>query len=177
MAIETLAGEFSAKVGPTQGLFGDTKTWFGRYNWGTTVVEDGDIRRVLMLPRRILVVGGELWSGDLDTGTETLDVDVGWADNGGGSATYTMQLSPTQSFTFTNMGSGSASATGFINSGVLTGDAITDLVAAGINYRPVPLPTGPIYFSEETQVQFEVNAPSATPANAQMWLYLRYLVI
>lgn len=173
MAVETLSGEFASVVGPHNGLFGDTKTWFGRYNWSTVVVEDGDIRKVLKLPGRILVVGGELWSGDLDTGTETLDIDVGWTANGGGSATYTHNAS---GYTFTNAAA-SASATGFINSGVLTGDAITDLVAAGINYRPVPLPTGPLYFSHETQVQFEVNAASATPADAQMWLFLRYIAI
>lgn len=173
MAVETLNGEvYSYGPGPHNGLFGDTKTWFGRYNWGTTVVEDGDIRRALILPRRSLVVGGELWCGDLDTGTETIDIDVGWAANGGGSATYTL---PGTTLTFTNAAS-SASATGFINTGVLTGDAITDLLAAG-NYRPVPLLTGPLYFSENTVIQFEVNAAAATPADAQMWLFLRYLAV
>lgn len=172
MAVETLSGELAAIVGPHNGLFGDTKTWFGRYNWGTTVVEDGDIRKALIIPRRSLVVGGELWCGDLDSGTETIDIDVGWTANGGGSATYTI---PGTSMTFTNAAA-TASATGFINTGVLTGDAITDLLAAG-NYRPVPLLTGPLYFSENTLVQFEVNAPAATPADAQMWLFLRYLAV
>lgn len=171
MAVETLEGEWANAVGPSSGLFGNTKTWFGRYNFSTVVVEDGDIREVLKLPGQILVVGGELWTGDLDTGTETIDFDVGWTANGGGSATYTL---PGVDYTFTNSGA-SASATGFINSGVLTGDVITDLVAAGINYRPVPLASGPLYFSHETQVQFEVNAPSATPADAAAWLYLRYI--
>lgn len=176
MAVETLEGEFANAVGPGHGLFGNTKTWFGRYNFGTVVVEDGDIREVLKIPPRILVVGGELWVGDLDTGTETIDFDVGWTANGGGSATYDMTLPSGQVYTFTNAAA-SASATGFVNSGVLTGDVITDLVAAGINYRPIPLITGPLYFSHETQVQFEVNAPSATPADAQAWLYLRYIVV
>lgn len=174
MAVETLDGEIYAYgPGPHNGLFGDTKTWFGRYNFGTVVVEDGDIRRALILPRRSLVVGGELWTGDLDSGTETIDFDVGWTANGAGSATYTI---PGTSLTFTNAAA-TASATGFINSGVLTGDAITDLVAAGVNYRPVPLPTGPLYFAEDTTIQFEVNAPSATPADAQAWLILRYLAV
>lgn len=176
MAIETLSGEYAALVGPTAGLFGNQKIWFGRYNFGTVVVEDGDIRKVLKLPRRSLVVGGELWTGDLDTGTETLDFDVGWAANGAGTGTGTTYTVPGTTLTFVNSG-GSASATGFINSGVLTGDVITDLVAAGINYRPVPLPTGPLYFAEDTTVQFEVNAPSATPADAQAWLFLRYLAV
>ena len=174
MAVETLSGEFASIVGPTEGLFGDTKTWFGRYNFGTVVVEDGDIRKVLKLPGRILVVGGELWSGDLDSNaTETIDFDVGWAANGGGSVTYTHTGS---GFTFTNAGA-SADPNGFITSGVLIGDAITNLTASGINYRPVPLITGPLYFSHETQVQFEVNAASATPADAQAWLFLRYIAL
>lgn len=176
MAVETLSGEFASTVGPLHGLYGNTKTWFGRYNWSTTVVEDGDIRKAFKLPGQILVVGGELWAGDLDTGTETIDIDVGWTANGGGSATYDMSLPSGQVYTFTNAAA-SASATGFINSGVLTGDVITDLVAAGINYRPVPLITGPLYFSHETLVQFEVNAASATPADAQMWLFLRYIAL
>jgi len=174
MAVETLSGEFASAVGPLHGLFGNTKTWFGRYNWSTTVVEDGDIRKALKLPGHILVVGGELWAGDLDSGSETLDIDVGWASNGGGAATYSMSLPNGATYTFTNAAE-NASATGFINSGVLTGDGVTDLFASGINYRPVPLITGPLYFSHETQVQFEVNAPSATPAAAQMWLFLRYI--
>lgn len=173
MAVETLSGEFAAIVGPHQGLSGNMKVAVGRYNWGTTVVEDGDIRKVLILPRRSLVVGGALWAGDLDTGTATIDIDVGWTANGGGSETYTF---PGTTLTLTNAAE-TASATGFINSGVLTGDVITDLVAAGINFRPVPLPTGPLFFSHETQVQFEVNAPSATPADAQMWLFLHYLAV
>lgn len=174
MAVETLSGEFASAVGALHGLSGNTKTWFGRYNWGTTVVEDGDIRKVLKLPGPCLVVGGELWAGDLDSGTEAIDIDVGWAANGGGAATHVMSLPGGSTYTFTNAAE-NASATGFINSGVFTGDVITDLVAAGINYRPVPLITGPLYFSHETQVQFEVNAAAATPADAQMWLFLRYI--
>lgn len=176
MAVETLDGEIYAYgPGPHNGLFGDTKTWFGRYNFGTVVVEDGDIRRALILPRRSLVVGGELWCGDLDSGTETIDVDVGWAANGAGSGAGTTYKIPGTTLEFTNAAA-TASATGLINSGVLTGDAITDLLAAG-NYRPVPLLTGPLYFAEDTVIQFEVNAPAATPADAQMWLILRYLAV
>lgn len=175
MAVETLDGEvYAYGPGPHNGLFGDTKTWFGRYNFGTVVVEDGDIRRALILPRRSLVVGGELWTGELDTNaTDTINFDVGWAANSGGSATYTI---PGTSITFTNAGA-TADPNGFITPGVLTSAAITNLVAAGVNYRPLPLPTGPLYFSEDTVVQFEVNAPSATPADAQAWLILRYLAV
>lgn len=176
MAIETLSGEFAALVGPGAGLFGNCKIWFGRYNFGTVVVEDGDIRKVLKLPRRSLVVGGELWTGDLDTGTETINFDVGWTANGAGTGTGTTYTVPGTTLTFANAGA-SASPTGFIASGILTGDVTVDLHAAGINYRPVPLPTGPLYFAEDTNVQFEVNAAAATPADAQAWLFLRYLAV
>ncbi len=171
MAVETLSGEYAAVVGPGHGISGNVKSMFGRYNWGTVVVEDGDIRLLFKLPANVLVIGGRFWAGDLDTGTETIDIDIGWAANGGGSATYTDSRA---NYTFTNSGA-SASATGFVNSGVLTGDAITDFIAAGINHRPFPMTTGPLYFSHETQVQAEVNAPSATPADAQMWVFIDYI--
>lgn len=181
MAVETLYGEFGYHTFSTQGLGGTMKCAFGRYNFSTVVVEDGDIRKVLVLPAKCLVVGGAMWAGDLDTGTETLDIDLGWADNGGGSETLVLRLegasrAAPSSFTFTNMGAGSASATGFINSGVWSGDAVTDIIAAGINWRPIPLITGPIYFSRKTTVQFEVNAASNTPADKEAWAFLNYVV-
>jgi hypothetical protein len=184
MAVETLEGEFARTVWGGHGLFGALHVAFGRYNFSTVVVEDGDIRKLFYLPAHVLVVGGFIAAGDLDTGTETLDVDLGWADNGGASSTYEMKLAKIanssgeivdSSYTFTNMVAGSASATGFLNTGVWSGDAVTDLIPAGQNYRPLIPITGPIYFSRKTQVQFEVNAPSATPADKEAWATLYYM--
>lgn len=181
MAVETLYGEFGYHVFGGHGLAGNKKHAFGRYNFSTVVVEDGDIRKVLRLPARCIVVGGNIAAGDLDTGSETLDIDLGWADNGGGSETYVFRLegasrAAPNSYTLTNMLAGSASATGLLNTGVWNGDIITDLVPAGFVYRPFILATGPVYFSRETDIQFEVNAASATPADAQAWVYLDYIM-
>ena len=64
-----------------------------------------------------------------------------------------------------------------MNSGVLTGNAITDLIAAGANYRPFPLTNGPLYFSRETTVQAEVNAGAATPAAGKMYVVILYTLV
>lgn len=173
MAVETLAGAFANVVGASHGLAGSVKAAVGVYDFGVVVIEDGDIRTMCKIPARSLVIGGWMWAGDLDTGTETVDIDIGWAANGGGSATYTDTASGVE---YTNAAA-SASATGLVNSGVLTGDAITDLVAAGNNFRPFPLITGPLYFSEVTQIQAEVNAPAATPASAKMYVVILYTCV
>jgi hypothetical protein len=120
-----------------------------------------------------MVIGGWMWAGDLDSGTETIDIDIGWAANGGTNETYT---DPVSGVTYTNAAA-SASATGFVNSGVLTGDAITDLIASGANYRPFPMPDGPLYFSRETVVQAEVNAAAATPAAGKMYVVILYYLL
>lgn len=165
MAVETLSGEYATAYPRAFVGAGVLQVAFGRYNFGTTAVEDGDIRKVLQLPGKCLVHGGELVTGDLDSGTETIDIDLGWAA-AGGSDTWT---DPRSGIVYTNAAA-SADPDGFINSGVLTGDAITDLKAAGINWRPILLPTGPLYFSHVTTVQLEVNAGAATPADAQAWV-------
>jgi hypothetical protein len=90
----------------------------------------------------------------MDTGTEALDLDVGWAANGAEDA----------------------DADGFCNSGVLSGDAITDLVAAGINYRPFPMAAAPLTFTKTTTVQAEANAAAATFASGTIFVVVYYVV-
>jgi hypothetical protein len=129
------------------------------------------------VPGGSLVVGGAFWTSDMDTGTETLDMDVGWADNGGASATRTVS----DGTRYTNMcnpagTTGAASPTGFVNSGVLTGDAITGLVASG-NYRPFNMADGPIYFDKDTVIQVEANAAAATFAAGTMFVRVDYIVV
>lgn len=170
MAVETLDAATMAILPYSYGYAGTPKVAWGLYDMGVVVVEDGDIRRLCKIPKHVLVIEGHMWTGDLDTGTETIDIDIGWAANGGGSSTYTTP----EGITFTNSGA-TASPTGFVNSGVLTGDAITDFAAAGTNFRPFPFPNGPLYFSRETVIQAEVNAPAATPASGKIYVLLKYL--
>jgi hypothetical protein len=58
--------------------------------WGTIEVAANpvaaDVYEMCRIPRGAVVVGGRFLSDDLDTGTETLDLDVGWAANGAEAA-------------------------------------------------------------------------------------------
>lgn len=155
MAAETLTGTRAASTFPVfkpQGA-GALAVAYGSYAVAANV-EDGDIFELCRLPAGAVVVGGAFWATDLDTGTEALDIDIGWAGNG------------------TN----AADADGFVNSGVLTGDVITDLLAAGNNYRPFVMSAGPITFAAETVVQAEANVAAATFASGTIYVAVYYVV-
>lgn len=134
------------------GLSGNLKGWFGKYTY-TSAPSTNDLFNILKMPKNSLALWGFICTDDIDTGTETLDIDVGWTANGGGSAT----LVDSGGTTWTNAAS-SADDDGLVNGGVFTGDAITDLMAAGMNFRPFLFGTGPKYFSEETQIQGKIVA-------------------
>lgn len=173
MTAETLTSKQAAStiIPAGHGLAGTVKAAIGKYTIAANV-EDGDIFELCKLPANCIVLGGMYHLGDVDTGTEAVDMDMGWASNGGGAATYTDSTGTT----WTNAGE-NADPDGFVNSGVLTGDAITDLVAAGSNLRPFPMPTGPLYFSAETMVQAEANAAAATFAEGTLYVVVYYMVL
>lgn len=173
MAAETLTAKqaASAVVPAGHGLAGTVKAAIGKYTIAANV-EDGDIFELCKLPANCLVIGGVYHLGDIDTGTEAVDMDMGWAANGGGAATFT----DSGGTTWSNSGE-NADPDGFVNSGVLTGDAITDLVAAGTNLRPFPMTTGPLYFSNETIVQAEANVAAATFAEGVIYVVVYYVVL
>jgi hypothetical protein len=79
---------------------------------------------------------------DIDTGTEELDFDIGWAANGAESA----------------------DPDGFGNFGVVTGDVSVHLAVAGIYlpFQGVLQTTGPQTFTRETIIQAVVNTDAAT---------------
>lgn len=126
-------------------------------------VEDGDIFEMCKVPAGATVIGGFFYGADLDTGTETLDMDIGWAANGG-SGTYD-----------------SADPDGLGNLGVLTGDAF----AAG-NVSPVAgliyplsglLATGVLpTFTKNTTIQIEANAAAATFAAGSVSVVVFYVL-
>jgi hypothetical protein len=155
MAAETLVGTRAASTFPVfkpQGA-GALAVAYGSYDVAAAV-EDGDIFELLRLPAGAVVVGGQFWAEDLDTGTETLEIDIGWAANG----------------------TEAASVAGFVDSGVLTGDAITGLIPAGANFRPFDMKGGPISFTAETVVQAEVIAIAATFAAGTIYVRVDYVV-
>lgn len=162
MAAETLTGlRAKSNIQPASHGYGSAMygVW-GHYTIAADT-EDGDVFEMCWTPDGFLCLGGWFSAGDLDTGTEAIDIDLGWAANG--TSSQESFVTPWGQ-TFTDSGY-SASATGLVNSGVLTGDPITDLMASGLNFRPIVLPT-PLWFYKSTKIQLEANAAAGTFASA-----------
>src|SRR5688572_8776189 len=69
-----------------------------------------DVLEICRLPKGAVVLGGFLRAEDIDSNaTETIEMDVGWLANG----------------------TDSADADGFLNSGALNGDAVTNVLPEG----------------------------------------------
>lgn len=133
---------------------------------------DGDIYTLAKIPAHCLIFGGWFAGDDIDTGVEALDIDLGWAANGLTSAVTTTR---NDGDIYTDVGN-AASVAGFVNSGILSGDAVTDLIAAGKFYRPIFFGK-PLYFGAETTVQAEANAAAGTLTAGNLMVYLRGQVI
>lgn len=164
MAAETLTATRAASTFP---VFQPTGAGlvcaaYGSYDVAANV-EDGDIFEMCKVPAGAVILGGHFYGGDLDTGTETLDLDIGWAANGG-SGTYD-----------------AADVDGLGNFGVITGDAFaTGNVSnvAGANYPLAGLlVTGVLpSFTMETTIQVEANAAAATFAAGTLSVVVYYVV-
>ncbi len=154
------------------GLAQNLKVWYGSYTIASALSAN-DLINLFKLPKNCLIVGGHMSTTDIDTGTEALEIDVGFTANGGGAATFVHA----DGTTYTNNNSGSASATAFIDSGVLTGDTVTDLVAA-MNFRPVQgVKSGPMFFSEETVVQAKITAAANAGGTGTVFVALYGFVL
>ena len=135
---------------------------YGTYEVAANV-EDGDIFEMCKVPAGARILAGFFYGDDLDTGTEALDMDLGWAANGG-SGTFD-----------------SADPDGLGNLGVLTGDVF----AAG-NLSPVAgliypfsgvLADGDLpFFTKETTLQIEANAAAGTFTAGAISLVVFYVV-
>jgi len=142
--------------------------------WGKITVSanpaDNDIYQLCRTPSGgggFVALGGWFSAADLDTGTEALDIDLGWAANGTAS-----QESAVMPWGETLSDSGnSASTDGLGNLGVLTGDAVTNLLAAGATHRPIVLST-PLWFAKPTLIQAEANAAAGTFTAGDMTITL-----
>lgn len=123
---------------PGHGFGGNLKVSWGSYTLAANP-SPADIIEFCRVPQYATVLGGYLMGADIDTGTETFDMDIGWAANG------------------TDI----ADPDGFGNFGVMSGDVITELVPIAGIYRPlqgVLLTAGPKTFGGETIIQGVVNA-------------------
>lgn len=170
MAAETLTAS-TLPAGYGQGLAGNLIRTHYVYEIASDAIEDGDIWVLGYIPRNALVSGGMIVADDLDTGTEALDIDLGFAAAGTATDTWT---DPNTGVTYTNAAASAAPA-GLVNSGVLSGDGVTDVFAAGVNYRPILLPY-PLWFSAKTTLQIEANAAAGTQAAGTFSVYLDYQI-
>lgn len=156
MAAATLTGD-RAKAGAVP-LGGAGPAFDVKAAWGTVTVdaatEDGDIFKVCKVPAGATVIGGAVYSGDGDTGAESLDIDIGWAANGVDAA----------------------DPDGFGNLGVWTGDASKTAPTGNyFHFLGVLQSVGPKTFTAETTIQLETNAAAATGAAMEVTVVVYYL--
>lgn len=164
MVAETLTSTRAADSFPTFKTGGDiVQVARGTYAIAANV-EDGDIFEMCKVPAGAVILGGRLIAADLDTNaTETLDMDIGWAANGG-SGTYD-----------------AADPDGLGNLGVWVGDAFAGgntfgVAGNGFDLAGI-LATGIFpYFTRETMIQVEANAAAATFAAGSMSVVVFYVV-
>jgi hypothetical protein len=161
-----------ASIPAGHGMSGNVKAWFGKYTYGTAPAAN-DLINVCKLPKNCLTLWGFVATDDIDTGTETLDIDIGFTANGGGAAT----LDVSDGTTYTNAESGVADPDGFVNGGVFSGDAIVDLAPAGTNWRPFLHATGPKFFSEETLVQAKIIAAAQAGGTGTVYVCIFGIVL
>lgn len=111
------------------------------------------------LPAGALVTGGWFRGVDLDTGTEALDIDIGWTANGG-----------------TGVGATAQSA-GLGNFGVSNGAAVTNFKPEASIMIPLngTLKSGPISFNKPTLIQAVVNAAANAGGTGYFWVCVDFL--
>ena len=156
MAAETLTATRAAATFP---VFKASGAGLLCCAWGTyavaNAVEDGDIFEMCKVPAGATIVGGYLQTEDLDTGSEAIDVMVGWAANG----------------------SDAADPNGLLLDKVLTGDISVHLDIASniVFFGGVLTGDGPKTLVNETTIQVEVNTAAATFAAGQITVVVYYL--
>jgi len=158
MAAETLTATRAASTFPVagDGMAGNLKVATGTYELAANV-EDGDIFEMCKVPANAVVVMGWVYGDDLDTGTEALDMDVGWAANG----------------------TDAADPDGFGNLGVWTGDAVAGIKPeVGIHYpfSGVLYTGGPKKFAAETTIQVEANVAANAGGTGTLTVVVLYFI-
>lgn len=114
-----------------------------------TALAINDVVEMLRIPP-CTVLDGYLRATDIDTGTETLDIDWGWAANGAEAA----------------------DADGFGNLGIWTGDSNNDFAMGNVYWT-----AGPKTFTRETVIQLDVNAAAAAGGTGTIWMKLNYIIV
>lgn len=109
-----------------------------------------DIIQFCKVPAGAVVLGGHFRGEDIDTGTEALDIDIGWT----------------------------ADTDGFGNFGVLTGDVSTDFKPEVSILYPLngTLKSGPVTFTAETTIIGTVNVAANAGGTGVLWVTVFYVV-
>lgn len=160
MTAETLTAARASRTLPipSHGLGGSVKVAYGTYLLAANV-EDGDIFEMCWVPAGATVIGGWLIGEDIDTGTEALDIDVGWAANGG-SAT-----------------DDAADPDGFGNMGVLTGDAFGSSEVGVTAFLGGKLRSqGFVTFTRKTLIQLEANVAANAGGTGRLTVVVFYVI-
>lgn len=164
MAAETLTAARAASTVPVfKGAGGGAVcAAYGTYEIAANV-ETGDIFKMCKVPGGATIIGGWFYGDDIDVGTEALDMDIGWAANGG-SGTFD-----------------SADADGLGNLGTLTGDAFaagSTSPTAGLIYpfsgvfADGDLPT----FTYDTTIQITANTAANSFSAGAVSIVVLYVV-
>jgi len=130
--------------------------------WGTYTLaanpSQNDVIEFCKVPAGATVIGGFFQGADIDTGTEALDIDIGWAANG----------------------TDAADTDGFGNLGVLTGDAITDFRPVAGIYFPfsnIIQDSGFKKFAAETKIIGTVNAAANAGGTGLLKVVVYYVMV
>lgn len=156
MAAQTFTGTRAASAFPVyQGIgAGNVCVAYGSYTL-TEVPEVSDIWQLCRVPAGAVIVGGYFAATDIDTGTETLDIDLGWAANGAEVA----------------------DPDGLGNFGLISGDSpgvdITNGVTA--NTRRLSFTSFPT-FTRETIIQAQCIAVAAAGGTGTIAVVIEYVV-
>ena len=100
------------------------------------------------IPKNATVIGGYVMGPDVDTGTETLDFDIGWVSASAPTCHAGTSLSATD-------------ADGFGNLGVIAGDVVADFKTVAAIYVPfqgVLFTEGPLTFPDGASITGTFNA-------------------
>ena len=117
---------------------------------------DSDIYQMCRVPKDSIVTGGWFRLADIDTGTETLEMDIGWADNG--------------------VDDGNSIGLGVF--GILTGDAVTGYkpeLGTIMPFGGVLISDGTKTFGAETIIQVKTDTTAATFVSGQITVLVDYI--
>lgn len=114
-----------------------------------------DIIEMCILPKGAVVIDGFVRATDIDTGTEALDIDVGFTNN----------VDTPDSDAFGNLG-------------VWSGDAVTDIKPEVCIYYPFNgvLKNGPLQLNDETVIQLLVNAAANAGGTGTIYVGVYYVM-